>query len=775
MFKTVLYLALFVTLFSHIDASATEIRWTAGNTLGADWNTPTNWDLLRVPIASDTVIGGYGDWINITQGYTAECLYLKILSTLNISVGGKLWVKDGQFDALGNINNYGSIKVTNSPEEGMIFATQASDVEFNNHGEIYIDQSVKEGFFIKFDQVFTNHPGGFIEVTNATLESFRVEGIFNNSGLIHLGTGGNGVALSMHMSPSTSTAQSEINNLSCGKMVVLEKFEIIDGIFINDGFFRQNYNGLNDLQAVASTVENYGIVEDIQGSFDYSDFDVQTIWLRPVENLEVNTGEPTLPMINNFPSSTTYSDVYTDHSLNTHAGTYDGLTNTWIPNANANGLSTFFLEITQTGGSCLDTVRFDLVNPVIETTYWIGGNGNWQNGSKWSTGIVPTASDFAGIYGSTDEVFIPIGTDAFAKYLDISGQLTIQILSSLTVNAAGSLRGIYVLKGTLINNGILNVGNCIIGVDLLNSTLTNNNTINCTNSNICVEIDQNAGLLGFLTNNGTISNNNGDLINGDESEILNTGTMSGMLPIVYGIFGENFTNEGIIKIEGDGSNGTGFFGTITNGATGSIVVEKLEIGLEIEGGNQGTILAENCDTGIEFSDNFENFSGGEMNVTDSNTGVLLKDGNVENKAGATISILRSGNYGLRIPEPFVSAGYLINDGLIEIDTTAGIGILSSNDITNQGTGIINVSNSGGDGFHSLTEHAILLNKNQGMINIINSGGNSLTQEGGTFTNEGNGQIIFNNSGLLDVLIKNYESSPFIYHSTFTNNSLIGVK
>ena len=141
-------------------------------------------------------------------------------------------------------------------------------------------------------------------------------------------------------------------------MVVLDQFVISDGIFENDGFFRQNYNGENDFSAEKADVNNNSVVEDIKGSFDNSDFDVQAIWLRPVENLEVNTGEPIVPMVNNLPPSHTFSDIFTDNLLINHAGTYDATTNTWIPNANANGFSTFFLEIGQSGGICEDTVRF---------------------------------------------------------------------------------------------------------------------------------------------------------------------------------------------------------------------------------------------------------------------------------------------------------------------------------------------------------------------------------------------------------------------------------
>ena len=69
------FLIVFLFFTGTISVNATEITWTAGNTLGADWNTPTNWDLGRVPLATDSVLTIYNDLITITTGYTAKCTY----------------------------------------------------------------------------------------------------------------------------------------------------------------------------------------------------------------------------------------------------------------------------------------------------------------------------------------------------------------------------------------------------------------------------------------------------------------------------------------------------------------------------------------------------------------------------------------------------------------------------------------------------------------------------------------------------------------------------
>ncbi len=776
MIKTNICLALIFSLTICTNASATQIHWTAGNALGADWNNSLNWDLLRVPVATDSVMTLYGDKITISPGYTARATYFKNLGRLQITGGGMLVVDGGQFDALGNVDNYGSIWVTNANEEGMIFATQAANVTFENHGNIYIDQTVKEGFRIKFDQVFTNHSDGYIQVSNAGLESFSVEGIFNNSGIIILGSSATGVAVKMNQSPSTSTAISEINNLLCGKIILQDKFVITDGVLNNNGFLKQNYADENDLQGALSIVNNYAVVEDIQGSFDSYDFDVQTIWLQPLTNLEVNTGEPTAPLKTNFPASTSYSNIFTDHLLTQNAGNYNGSTNIWIPNANANGLSSFYMEITQTGGACKDTVRFDLETPVLATTYWLGGNGNWQNPVKWSTGIVPTASDLVGIYGAVDDVFIPVSTNAFAKTIALSGTLTVRSMATLAVDGAGAYRGIDVQQGTLLNNGTINVNNCAWGVYLRNSSLTNQQTITCFNTIEGIYLSQTPGFIASLTNSGIISNNAGDLIDGDEAEIYNTGSFLGKFPTNTGVASGNLKNEGIIDIEGSGSTGTGVDAILVNEATGTILTKKLNTGAEIEGTNSGSIRADSCTIGIEISSTLENLSGAELRARYSTYGMILTNGSLNNKAGALLKITHSSLYGLYVKQPqqFISAAYLFNDGLLDIDSTAGKGIYCLNDITNQAAGVINVKNSGAAGVHVYIGTAYLLNKDQAMTTIFKSGGNGLLVEGGKVRAEGTGQILIDKSILSGIHIKDYVNLPYMYPSIFENEGQIVV-
>jgi hypothetical protein len=759
-------------ILSGSNANATKITWTGGGTT-TDWNDPLNWDLLRAPVAADSVFTFYPDDLIINTGYTARCKYFKLLGDLIIITGGSLVINNGQFDALGDVINYGSIDISNSPEEGLIFSTQATDVTFDNYGEIYVDQSGKEGFVIRNDQVFNNYGGGLIEITNSTLDNFKVDGLFNNFAVLRSGSSDNDIAISVWN--NAGLPEGEINNGLCGKIVLTGKFVISDGTLNNNGFIKQNYDGQNELQGSGATVNNNAILEDIQGSFKSLDFDMQAVWLSPV-GIEVNTGEPTIPMVNNLPANATFSDVYTDNLLSVNAGTYDALTNTWIPNMFANGDSTFFIEIGLSAGGfviCSDTVRFDLEAPVVETTYWLGGSGTWQFGFNWSTGSVPTSTDEVAIYNPLDDVIIPFNYTASAKNIFLGGTLTIGTLATLNISGNGVFKGIEIEEGVLINNGDLNIDGCTYGIDMLNASLTNNQDIFCTNTSFCIDIDQNSNLSATLLNTGTIENDMGDLITGDDAEITNLGSLKGNLPAYTSINSLNLINEGNIHIVGN-SSATGIDAIIDNRTQGSINVENLNVGAEIEGENAGTITANMCSTGVEISDDFINQTGAEILVYDSDTGMEINDGNFINQNNATIMLRRNGQYGLYIPKPFISAGYLTNDGLIEIDTSTGIGIFCNNDITNQGEGLIEVRNSGAEGLSLFTESAWFTNKDQASVNLWKSIGNGLSIEGGQLYNKSQAKIDIDSTLSAAIFIGDFNISFNTYYGTFSNEAKIAI-
>lgn len=754
-------------LFLCFNVHATEITWT-GNGATSDWNDPLNWDLLRVPVAADSVFTFYGDNLSISSGYTARCMYFKLLGDLDITTGGKLTINNGRFDALGDVINDGTIRINDSSSEGMIFSSQAAPVTFENYGEIFIDNAQEQGLAIYNDQVFSNNGGGVIEITNSTLESLIINGELNNNAILKIGASNNEIAINMILSNSI------INNQVCARIVALGQIVIPNGELNNYGFFKQNYDGDNDIQSINTTINNHAIIEDIHASFVASDFDIQSIWLREIQDVEVNTGEPITPFVNELPPLTTFSDIYTDNLLTTHAGTYDVPGNIWTPNANANGLTKFYLEIGQSGGICKDTVRFDLLFPVLETVYWTGGSGNWQFGFNWSTGSVPSLTEEVAIYHSTDDVFIPLAYTANAKNIYLGGKLTLQFNSTLNVQGSGAYTGIEVDEGELINNGNLIVDGCTYGIDIDNGTLTNNQNINFTNNYTCIAIDQFSNKTAFLNNSGTIENDSGDLINGDDSEITNSGMMVGKAPNFRSIYSLNLINDGSIELLGNGMTGIGLEGIISNTNTGSIFAENFDIGLEIEGSNQGSLEAERCDTGIKINDDFDNHSSAEIIVSNSDIGLEAYGGNFNNLQGGSIVLKRNDQFGMYIPKPFVSASYIYNNGQILIDTTQGIGLLCSNDIINQGIGKIEVRNSGLQGFHILTESAAVTNKDQGLIEVIKSDGHALMIEGGKLFNEGEAEVILDSTLMTGIHLDEYDAIFTIYYGVIENSATIEI-
>jgi hypothetical protein len=372
---------------------ATKITWLSNTAISTFWSEPLNWDLGRIPNATDSVMTFYSDVILYTFNYSSEIKYMRLLGTLTIPPGSELIFTNGQFEALGTLINRGTIRINNSPEEGLLCSTLAANRAFTNFGSIFINNSATKGLVIAKNQVITNAAGALIEITNSGAESMylgfpSLNGTINNSGTLKIGVAGNGNGLKIDNSLSV------FNNLACGKVILLDKLVMTAGRLDNSGFFKQNFNGDNDLGVLANTtLNNYGIVEDRYASFNFSDFDVQSIWVKLYKFTQFKTGERVAIFTLDSPTGTNMGNVFTDSLLTQNAGSYNLSTNIWIPNQNANGKTTFFIRASQQSNSCFDTVRFDLDLPILAVNYWLGGTGAWQTAAKWSSGTIPTAND----------------------------------------------------------------------------------------------------------------------------------------------------------------------------------------------------------------------------------------------------------------------------------------------------------------------------------------------------------------------------------------------
>ena len=93
---------------------------------------------------------------------------------------------------------------------------------------------------------------------------------------------------------------------------------------------------------------------------------------------------------------------------------------------------------------------------------WIGGVGDWDVASNWSTSSVPTSTSDV-IIGNGGVVTIPISFAAVASTIEVQsgGSLNITSGASLTINIIGFDFAAMTVAGALDNAGTLTIGNII--------------------------------------------------------------------------------------------------------------------------------------------------------------------------------------------------------------------------------------------------------------------------------------------------------------------------
>lgn len=743
------------------------ITWTGSGT-NDHWANPNNWMPVRLPTANDSIYNNYTHVIKITNGVAAEGKYFNHIGELVIEVGGSLTLEE--LNSKGDLTNKGTITVNNSPKYGIFHSSQTTQSElFINEGEIYIDNAAWAGLFIRFDQTFTNKPGGFIEITNSGQENLLVEGTLQNIGTIRMD--GSLTGLGLKVDSENVADPAFLSNDACAKIVVTDQIEIGEGSITNYGFFKQNYDG-NNVMGVEQFI-NYGFLEDIQMSFSIGKINHIGIWLTKLEFVQPKAGDSIKIYDNyfNIPYTSNLSDVYNDRNLTSLAGTLDFATGMWFPNGSAAGDSTFYMEATTVSGSCIDTVRFDTDLKVLDVNYWKGGTGSWQLGINWSKTTVPVATDIVGIFDPDAVVTMPISYTAVGQTLFLEGQLTVTAGSNLNIQGSGSETGIDInYQGKLINNGTVNLTNLFIGAYLNGGQFTNNQNIVCTGNDICFYLLQDQSTSGTLENHGSITSNKGNVVTGFRSRVFNYGDITANIGSAnYGINGDTLYNRGNIIIEGIGTaTGRGINGVVFNDVDGSITTNQLYVGMDIEGVNGGDLTADNTDSGFINGNDFTNKSGGTITVSNATTGITAYGGILLNESGGTISSTgcETGMYIIRDFE---------NRGEVDILNCSQVGILAVHKIDNLGSGSINISHSGSHGITLLGQFTALVNSDQAMITISQAAGYGILVEGADLFNTGSAKIFIDPSGLDQLHLKPYTYFTTTYNAALTNEGYIWLR
>jgi len=760
------YYALLCILFSN-SIYAIERTWT-GNGTNDLWNNANNWAPVGVPMPGDSLFTFYTDYIKIPNGVDAEAKYFLLIGELIIESGGSLTIVNGSLEARGPITNKGVINISNSPKYGLGHSSQQSQNEvFINEGEIYIDNSALEGLFIRYDQTFTNRSGALIEVTNSGNENIRLQGTLQNVGTIRVN--GSGTQIGMLIDSEDNTDPAFLSNDACSKITVRDQIVVQEGSVTNFGFFNQNYDGTNNI-ALAKFI-NLGFLEDIQKSFNVGHIDNNGIWLHKTTYPQFKTGNPIQIFDNHFsmPFTAGMSDVYNDRGLTSLAGTLDFETGIWTPNGNSALDSIFFVEASTISGGCLDTLRFDTGNKIIDVNYWTGGTGSWQFGLNWSKGSVPNSNENAGIFDVNAKVTMPLGYTADCKTLSINGQLTVILTSQLNIQGDTEGYGIDMKMGKLINNGVINLNNNYFGVYLEAAELFNYGTINCINNDFNFYLVERSDVISLLANHGNIDSNSGQLciinncvVQNFGSIIANIGTAS------YGISGDSLFNRGNIEIQGTGTmSGRGVDSYVYNDVNGHLEVRQLEFGLKVEGINKGVILVENTGTGFDLSDDFENKSVGSITVNNSTIGVANSSGKFTNENGGIISIDQC-EIGMKVNNS-ISIDVFENQGEIQIANSSLHGIQCLGNLENENSGTIDITSTASHAIVIQAPSGDFFNTDNAVLTITQANGHGIHILGADLVNSDNAQIIINPTIMNHILLEPYNFFT-TYNASLTNGA-----
>ena len=225
---------------------------------------------------------------------------------------------------------------------------------------------------------------------------------------------------------------------------------------------------------------------------------------------------------------------------------------------------------------------------------WIGGNGDWEVASNWSTGNIPGINDDV-VIDVAGEIRVDISNGNHvikSLFIGERDSLVIAIDQSLSVENADEY-GIQIINGGLINHGELNVdGAEDIGIYVLSSN----------------------NLYGELENFGVVN------INGSGGNGIHCS----------GIFANNGELNSNFN-DGDGIELWGFIAPLH----GTIKCNSNNVGIDIRPtavmSNYGEIVCTNNSTGMRILGEIYNFNPGTIDIDASvNFGITMNDSELRN-------------------------------------------------------------------------------------------------------------------------------------------------
>ena len=366
---------------------------------------------------------------------------------------------------------------------------------------------------------------------------------------------------------------------------------------------------------------------------------------------------------------------------------------------------------------------------LLSTVDWIStSSGDWNNPSKWSTGLVPGPSDdvVIDVSGASPTVTIDSGNQS-VNSLTTDDPLVLSG-GSLTVAAQSTIGGSFTLSG-----GTLNVGGPITlagasewsdgGLALQGNTLTNTGTITIdATTDVPISNTVPNGQGGTLLNEGTIVQTNAgapSLVSGVEIDnaasgiyefetdsgidrntnfgpsaglVVNTGLMEKTAGTGTSAIIVNFDNQGgtvaaetgTLSLAGGGTDTGGAFNA-SAGATVDLCDGSQTTSLtgSYTGTGSGTVNIGNGTVAIGASGATFDFAPGLFHWS---SGGLALQGNTLTNTG-TITIDATSDVPISNTVPNGQGGTLVNDGTI-VQTNAGApSLVSGVEIDNAASGV----------------------------------------------------------------------------------------
>ena len=438
------------------------------------------------------------------------------------------------------------------------------------------------------------------------------------------------------------------------------------------------------------------------------------------------------------------------------------------------------------GGFFSDTVKIMHQASALGAVFWLGSDGDWDDGSKWDIGCPPGLGNT--VYISSGTCTIPPFVQARARAVNVTSsalinQGTLEITSSTAA-------AIDINEGTFENQGTLQISNVSTTALQMQGTSPSDSAYFINRS--IMRIDTSAGTYGIYIGSGSrfLNDTTGDItlvscglfstietafspqvnfenlgsfMTTDGAEVggfgryrnsgyfairhsipdtyagfqgvylENTSTGHTDLQNIYnsGIFmpysGDTLINAGLITIDGASDQGINANYCMNSGS-----IELYDITNEavfVEGNNYA----------------FDNTSTGSLGIGNSGIGIYVRNSNAEFHNAGQIDIDTTLAEGILVR----SNGKFVNDttGLLSVRQTGtrGINVLDNINTTVENYGHIEITSTAGNGIHA-SGNAAFNNHATGTIGLCDITGSAMATSGNSLA----GNTIITNAGRIEI-------------------------